>query len=77
MPKNDPKCEAGLAKNIIGGEVFEREIGLCQKLSKDNGGKCGWGKCADCGVVPLLYKLNKGQLLENEEADRIKKEILM
>jgi len=76
MTKNDPKCETGLAKNIIGQEVFDREIGLCRKLSKENGGKCGWGKCSDCGVIPLLYKLNKGKLLEDDEAKKTKEEIL-
>ena len=34
-------------------------------LAKENKGKCGWGKCKDCGVIPFLYKLRKGQLLEN------------
>jgi len=58
-------CQTGLKKNIINKEVFEREIALCEKLSKENNGKCGWGKCKDCGVIPLLYKLHKGQLLEN------------
>lgn len=54
----------GLKKNIIRKEVFGREIKLCQMLSKEHRGKCGWGKCKDCGVVPLLIKLYKGQLLE-------------
>ena len=47
--------------------IFEREIAQCKKLSKENGGKCAWGKCKDCGVVPLLYKLYKGVLIENSE----------
>ncbi len=76
MPKNDPNCETGLGKNIINKEVFDREIALCRKLTKENGGKCGWGKCADCGVIPLLYKLHKGELLEDNEAEKVKKEIL-
>lgn len=45
-------------------EVFNREINLCKRLSKENNGKCAWGKCKDCGVVPLLHKLYKGKLLE-------------
>lgn len=57
-------CKTGLKKNIIKKEVFDREIALCQMLSKENKGKCGWGKCQDCGVIPLLYKLYKGKLLE-------------
>jgi len=76
MTKNDPKCKTGLKKNIINKEVFDREIALCQKLSKKNSGKCGWGKCADCGVIPLLYKLHKGELLEDNEAKKVKEKIL-
>jgi len=58
-------CKTGLKKNIIKKEVFDREISLCQMMSKKNKGKCGWGRCKDCGVVPFLYKLHKGQLLED------------
>ena len=46
-------------------EVFDSEITICQKLAKENGGKCNGGTCADCGVIPFLYKLGKGQLLED------------
>jgi len=66
-----PTCKTGLQKNIINSEVFEREVALCRKLSQENGGKCGWGKCKDCGVIPFLYKLHKGKLLE--DPDEIKK----
>lgn len=76
MPENNPAYKDDLVKNIIDKEVFEREIALCRKLSEENNGKCGWGKCLHCGVVPLLYKLHKGQLLENDEAEKVKKEIL-
>ena len=62
--KNKLTCKTGLKKNIIKKEVFKRELALCKMLSKENKGKCGWGKCKDCGVIPLLYKLHKGQLLE-------------
>jgi hypothetical protein len=48
-------------------EIFEREIAMCRELSKKNGGKCKWGECEKCGVVPLLYKLGKGELYENED----------
>jgi hypothetical protein len=66
MPKkNKLTCKIGLKKNIIKKEVFDREIALCKQLAKKHKGKCGWGRCKDCGVIPLLYKLNKGQLLEN------------
>jgi hypothetical protein len=58
-------------------KVFDREIELCKKLSKENGGKCGWGICKDCGVIPLLYKLHKAELLESPEEIRKAKEILV
>ena len=45
-------------------EVFDKEINLCKRLAKENKGKCAWGVCKNCGVVPLLYKLYKGKLLE-------------
>lgn len=57
-------CETGLKKDIIKKDVFERELALCKMLYKKNKGKCGWGKCKDCGVIPLLVKLHKGELLE-------------
>jgi hypothetical protein len=48
-------------------EIFDKEIAMCQKLSKENSGKCMWGECAKCGVVPLLYKLGKGEFYEKED----------
>ena len=62
--KNKLTCKTGLKKNIIKKEVFDREIALCQMLFKKNKGKCGWGRCRDCGVIPFLIKLHKGKLLE-------------
>ena len=65
-----------MKKNIIKKEVFDREIAFCSKLSKENKGKCAWGKCKDCGVIPLLYKLYKGKLLEKPaELAKIRKKI--
>ena len=52
-------------------ETFEKEIATCKELSKKNGGKCNWGECEKCGVIPLLYKLGKGKLYEDR--DEIKK----
>ena len=60
MKKNKLTCE----KNVIKKEVFDREIALCKMLFKENKGKCGWGKCKDCGVIPFLYKLHKGKLID-------------
>ena len=69
-------CKTGLKKNIIKKEIFDREIALCKQLSKENKGKCGWGRCKDCGVVPLLYKLYKGKLLEKPaDLAKIRKKI--
>jgi hypothetical protein len=56
-----------LKNNVIDSETFEQEIDLCRKLSEKNGGFCAWGKCADCGVIPLLVKLHHGILLEKPE----------
>lgn len=63
--KND--CGAGFKGGAIDSETFERELELCQKLSRENGGSCNWGKCADCGVIPFLIKLHHGILLEKPE----------
>lgn len=62
---------------MIEEKVFEREIEQCKKLAKKNQGKCAWGKCQDCGVLFLLYKLGKGELVEEKkEIANIRKEIL-
>lgn len=63
--KNKLTCKTGLKKNVIKKEVFDREIALCKMLIKKHKGKCGWGKCKNCGVIPFLYKLHKGELLED------------
>jgi len=50
----------------ITSDVFEKEISMCQRLYTEKRG-CNWGKCESCAVVPLLYKLGKGELYETEE----------
>ncbi|MFA4998847.1 MAG: hypothetical protein WC514_02395 [Candidatus Paceibacterota bacterium] len=63
-------------KNVIKKEVFDKEIALCGRLYRKNKGECCWGKCKDCGVIPLLYKLNKGQLLDGSaEIKKIKNRV--
>lgn len=52
-------------------ETFEKELSMCRKLSRENGGKCNWGECENCGVIPLLYKLKEGK--SYEEKNEIKK----
>jgi y4mF family transcriptional regulator len=54
-------------KKIIKRDVFEKELALCRLLSKKENILCSWGRCQDCGVIPLLYKLHKGELLEDQE----------
>jgi hypothetical protein len=52
----------------ISEKEYEIEIQMCKELSSKNGGKCNWGICKDCGVIPLLHKLYKGELLEDLES---------
>ncbi len=64
-------------KKSLKKEVFNKEIALCRKESKENKGGCQWGRCKNCGVVPLLYKLHKGQLLEKPaEIKKVKSKII-
>jgi hypothetical protein len=51
-------------------KTFDREIELCRMLTRENKGGCGWGKCKDCGVIPLLIKLHKGELLEEKKISK-------
>ncbi len=70
-------CKTGLQKDVISKKVFKRELALCHKLSQENGGGCGWGRCKDCGVIPLLYKLHEGKLLEDpDEIKRAKDKVV-
>ncbi|MBN1914762.1 MAG: hypothetical protein JW769_02605 [Parachlamydiales bacterium] len=69
--------ETALFERKISREVFEKEKALCKMLSKENGGKCHWGICKNCGVLPLLHKLHTGKLIESpEEVANMRKEIL-
>jgi hypothetical protein len=57
-------------------QTFEKEIKICQKMYKEKGG-CNWGKCEECGAVPLLHKLNTDEVVEDkEEVERLRKTIL-
>ena len=50
---------------------------MCRDLNKKNDGRCNWGECDKCGVVPLLYKLGKGEIYEKkEEVQNLKKSVL-
>lgn len=48
-------------------KTFEKEIAMCRELSKKNCGKCNWGECEECGVIPLLHKLFFGKIYEKED----------
>lgn len=61
---------------VISDEVFKRETDMCRKLHSKRNGRCCWGECAKCGVIPLLYKLHKNELLEEpEEIAQAKKDV--
>lgn len=67
----------GLRIKYMKKEVFEKEISMCKELSQKNGGKCNWGECDKCGVIPLLYKLAKGEIVEKaDEVEKLKKVVL-
>ena len=77
MPNKKISCKTGAKKFVIKKSVFEREIAMCKKLSKENKGGCNWGKCKDCGVPLLLWKLYQGELVEDkDEIKKIKKDVL-
>lgn len=56
----------------INDDVYLKELGMCKRLEKEKAG-CHWGKCSECGVFALLYKLNKGIVLESKEEIEKKK----
>jgi hypothetical protein len=58
-------------------EIYQKEIGICKKLANENGNKCNWGECEKCGVIPLLYKLHEGILLEDKGVIRDVKNITL
>ena len=60
----------------ISKDTFNDEIGMCKKHFQKKQ-SCAWGKCESCGVVPLLYKLHHGQLLEDKQEIRALKEALL
>lgn len=58
-------------------KVLKEELKICRKMSRKNNGKCSWGSCKNCGVIPLLYKLGQGVLIEDKkEIKKIKKSAL-
>lgn len=64
-----------MENNSMDEKVFQGELAMCRKLHHEQKG-CNWGKCATCGVIPALYKLHKGIILEKEdEIRRVKEEV--
>lgn len=58
-------------------KTFESEIAMCQVLTKKHGGKCNWGQCDKCGVVPLLYKLGKDEFYDDPvDVEHLRKIVL-
>ncbi|MDO8529099.1 MAG: hypothetical protein Q7S18_00320 [bacterium] len=65
-----------MPKSGISKTIFNRETAMCEELYKKSKG-CNWGKCKDCGVVPLLYKLHSGSLIEKKaDVAKLKKNYL-
>lgn len=57
-------------------DVYKKETKTCAKMFKEKQG-CAWGRCETCGVVPLLYKLETGTIVDDtEELKKLKEEIL-
>ncbi len=58
-------------------EIFDKELAICRQFNKVNGGKCNWGECDKCGVIPLLYKLGEGRFYEDpNDVSELRKTIL-
>ncbi|HAR99891.1 MAG: hypothetical protein US57_C0015G0014 [Candidatus Moranbacteria bacterium GW2011_GWC2_37_73] len=51
----------------ISKETFETEIAICKKHFQKKQ-CCAWGKCENCGVLPLLQKLYKDEIIDEKEA---------
>lgn len=63
---------------LISKDVFKNEINMCRKLNKKNSGRCSWGECNRCGVLPLLIKLHEGRLIEDSsEVDTLKEKVFI
>ncbi len=58
-------------------DTYEKEITICQEQCAKNGGHCNWGQCEMCGVVPLLYKLGTGKIIEDAREILKLKEVLI
>ncbi len=74
---NKPTCRTGLKKKILSKEVFDREIAICSDDMHAKKGGCCWGRCDQCGVVPLLVKLYEGELVDDKDGlKKLKKRLI-
>lgn len=56
-------------------DVFDKEIEICKKHYGQ--GFCNWGKCAECGVVPLLHKMYDKKIVDDAgEITKLKERLL-
>jgi len=61
---------------IVSKDTFDKEIQMCRELNRKNSGRCNWGECNRCGVLPFLIKLHEGKLLEtSSEINEFKEKI--
>ncbi len=56
---------------VISKEIYETEIAMCKEHNKEKG-YCCWGNCKDCGVLPLLYKLHTGEIIDGKKLEEFK-----
>jgi len=57
-------------------DVYKKETKTCARLFKERQG-CRWGKCENCGVVPLLYKFETGEIIKDDaEIKALREKIL-
>jgi len=58
-------------------DIYKKETKACRQLFAKNRG-CSWGQCESCGFIPLLYKLETGEILEEQnEIKELKDKILI
>jgi len=57
-------------------DVYKKETKTCARLFKESQG-CRWGRCENCGVIPLLHKFETGEIIKDDaEIKALRNEIL-
>ena len=55
--------------------TYQHELAMCKKLHAEKQG-CAWGKCDQCGVIPLLHKLSTGEVIDDPAAiNKLKQQV--